>query len=130
MPTFQYEPTFQFADDATPYRLLTKDYVEVVEAAGRRFLKVRPEGLKLLARQPFEDVSFYLRPGHLRQLAEELKDPEASDNDRFVLYTHLQNAVTASAGQLPSCQDTGTAIVLGKKGQYVLIDGDDAEALS
>src|SRR5206468_7467790 len=74
--------------------------------------------------------SFYLRPSHLRQLAEELADPEASDNDRFVLYTHLQNAVVAAAGRLPTCQDTGTAIVLGKKGQFVLTDTDDAAALS
>ena len=130
MPTFTYEPTFQLAKDSTQYRLLTKDYVEVVESAGRTFLKVHPEGLKLLARQAFHDVSFYLRPAHLRQLADELKDPEASDNDRFVLYTHLQNAVTAAAGQLPSCQDTGTATALGKKGQYVLTDADDAAAIS
>ena len=93
-------------------------------------LRVAPEGLKLLARQAFEDVSFFLRPAHLKQLAEEVHDPEASDNDRFVIYTHLQNAIVAAAGQLPSCQDTGTAIVLGKKGQYVLTDGDDAAALS
>ncbi|HSV15644.1 MAG TPA: fumarate hydratase, partial [Tepidisphaeraceae bacterium] len=130
MPAFTYEPTFQTGADETPYRQLSGEHVTTVEIAGRTFLKIEPEALRLLARQAFTDVSFYLRPGHLRQLREELADPEASDNDRFVLYTHLQNAVVAAAGRLPSCQDTGTAIVLGKKGQYVLSDGDDAEALS
>jgi fumarate hydratase class I len=128
--TFTYEPTFQYGEDSTPYRLLTKDGVSTVDVGGRTLLKVSPEALHLLARQAFHDVSFYLRPGHLAQLRDELLDPEASDNDRFVLYTHLQNAVVASAGMLPTCQDTGTAIVLGKKGQYVLTEGDDAEALS
>jgi fumarate hydratase class I len=128
--TFTYEPTFQYGDDTTPYRLLTKDHVSTIDVTGRTLLKVEPDALKLLARQAFIDVSFYLRPGHLEQLRNELLDPEASDNDRFVLYTHLQNAVVASAGQLPTCQDTGTAIVLGKKGQHVLTDFDDAEALS
>jgi len=130
MAAFSYEPTFQYGDDSTAYRLLTKEFVSAVEVEGRKMLRVAPEGLKLLARQAFEDVSFFLRPAHLKQLAEEVHDPEASDNDRFVIYTHLQNAIVAAAGQLPSCQDTGTAIVLGKKGQYVLTDGDDAAALS
>lgn len=130
MPTFTYEPTFQSGPDDTEYRLLTRDGVSVVEAAGRTFLKIEPDVLLMLARQAFHDVSFYLRGKHLRQLAEELNDPEASDNDRFVIYTHLQNAVVAAAGQLPSCQDTGTAVVLGKKGQYVLTECDDAEWLS
>ncbi|HLL90011.1 MAG TPA: fumarate hydratase [Tepidisphaeraceae bacterium] len=130
MPSFSYEPTFQHGADDTAYRLLTRDHVSTVEAAGRTFLKVEPEGLKLLARQAFEDVSFFLRPAHLRQLRAELDDPEASDNDRFVIYTHLQNAVVAAAGQLPSCQDTGTATIVGKKGQYVLTDCDDAALLS
>jgi fumarate hydratase class I len=130
MPEFKYEPTIQNGEDDTEYRLLTREGVSVVEAAGRKFLKVEPDVLRVLARQAFYDVSFYLRSSHLRQLAEELNDPEASDNDRFVIYTHLQNAVVAAAGQLPSCQDTGTAVVLGKKGQYVLTDCDDAEWLS
>jgi fumarate hydratase, class I len=130
MSSFQYEPTFQYGQDETQYRLLTREHVSVVEAAGRKLLKVEPEAMKLLAQQAFSDVSFYLRPAHLQQLRDELNDPEASDNDRFVIYTHLQNAVVAAAGQLPSCQDTGTAIVMGKKGQHVLTDCDDAEALS
>jgi fumarate hydratase class I len=130
MPAFTYEPTFQYGEDSTTYRLLTTDGIGTIEAAGRTFLKVEPAALKALAKQAFTDVSFYLRPAHLRQLCEELKDPEASDNDRFVLYTHLQNAVVAAHGKLPSCQDTGTASVVAKKGQHVLTDGDDAAAIS
>jgi fumarate hydratase class I len=128
--TFEYEPAFQLGADETLYRLLTTEGVSTVEAAGRRFLKIDPAVLTQLSKQAFIDISFFLRPGHLKQLSEELKDPEASDNDRFVIYTHLQNAVVAAAGQLPMCQDTGTAIVLGKKGQYVLTDGDDSAAIS
>jgi fumarate hydratase class I len=132
MPAFAYEPTFQLNHDhdTTTYRLLTKDHVSVVQAGPRKLLKVEQQALTLLAKQAFADVSFYLRPAHLAQLRAELADPAASDNDRFVLYTHLQNAVVAAAGELPSCQDTGTAIVLGKKGQHVLTDCDDAAALS
>src|SRR6266568_4107078 len=132
MPTFVYEPTFQIDHqrDATSYRKLSSDYVSSIELDGRTLLRVDPAALKLLARQAFVDISFFLRTSHLQKLADELKDPEASDNDRFVIYTHLLNAVTAAAGELPSCQDTGTAIVMAKKGQYVLTDGDDAAALS
>jgi fumarate hydratase class I len=130
MPSFTYEPVFQYGSDETPYRPLGSEGVSTVEFAGRRYLKVEPAALQKLAKQAFVDISFFLRPGHLRQLSEELKDPQASDNDRFVIYTHLQNAVVAAGGQLPTCQDTGTAIVLGKKGQYVLTDGDDAAAIS
>ena len=130
MSNFTYEPTFQYGSDETPYRLLTKEHIALVNVGSRTLLHIKSEALKLLARQAFVDLSFYLRPGHLKQLADELKDPEASDNDRFVLYTHLQNAVVAAGGQLPGCQDTGTAIVMGKKGQYVLTDGDDSAALS
>ncbi len=127
---FAYEPTVQLGHDETTYRLLSKDFVSTVEVGGKEYLQVAAEGLRLLARTAFNDISFYLRPAHLKRLREELADPEASDNDRFVIYTHLQNAVTASAGLLPTCQDTGTAIVMGKKGQRVLTDADDAEALS
>lgn len=130
MPSFTYEPTFQYGHDETPYRLLSKEHVSEVKVGSRSYLKVEPEALRLLAKQAFVDVSFYLRPGHLKQLNEELRDPEASDNDRFVLHTLLQNAVIASAGQLPSCQDTGTAVVMGKKGRYVLTDFDDSQAIS
>ena len=127
---FAYEPMFQTGQDDTAYRLLGREGVSVIEVNGRSMLRVDRSALKQLARQAFIDVSFYLRPKHLAKLREELADPEASDNDRFVIYTHLQNAVVAAAGQLPSCQDTGTATVVGKKGRFVLTDFDDAEALS
>ncbi len=131
MASFQYEPTYQYGNDTdTEYRKLSSDYVSTIEVAGKQVLKVQPEALKLLAKQAFNDINFYFRKSHLQKLADELLDPEASDNDRFVIYTQLQNAVVSSAGQLPSCQDTGTAIVMGKKGQYVFTDFDDAEALS
>ncbi|HRK31354.1 MAG TPA: FumA C-terminus/TtdB family hydratase beta subunit [Tepidisphaeraceae bacterium] len=128
--TFNYEPTLQLGDDDTQYRLLTRDGVSTIDAAGRTFLKVEPAVLQELAKQALTDISFYLRTSHLKRLSEELSDPEASDNDKFVIYTHLQNAVVAAAGQLPTCQDTGTAVVVGKKGQYVLTDCDDAEWIS
>src|SRR5215212_9630303 len=110
MTTFAYEPTFQIDHerDETPYRLLTREGVSTANLDGRALLKVEPSALRLLARQAFTDVSFFLRRGHLAKLRDELRDPEASDNDRFVIYTHLLNAVTAAAGELPSCQDTGT----------------------
>jgi len=131
MPSFTYEPIFQLPhDDKTPYRQLTREGVSVLRLDGRRFLRIEPSALALLAQHAFHDISFYLRPGHLQQLKAELDDPAASDNDRFVIYTHLQNAVVAAAGKLPGCQDTGTAIVIGKKGQYVLTECDDAAALS
>ncbi len=128
---YTYEPIFQHPHhDKTPYRHLGTAGVSVVELAGRKYLKVEPQALTTLARQAMADVSFYLRPDHLQQLATELADPEASDNDRFVIYTHLQNAVVAAAGELPSCQDTGTAVCVAHKGQYVLTDCDDVAALS
>lgn len=130
MTTFTYEPTYQLGKDATPYRLLTREHVSEISVGNRTMLKVEPDALRLLAKQAFIDIAFYFRPGHLAQLRQELDDPEASDNDRFVIYTLLQNAVIAANGLLPSCQDTGTAIVMGKKGQFVLTDFDDAEALS
>ncbi|MBC7783515.1 MAG: fumarate hydratase C-terminal domain-containing protein [Burkholderiales bacterium] len=130
MPTFTYEPTIQLGHDLTAYRKLTGDLVSTVDVAGKSFLRLTPEALQLAARQAYNDINFYFRTEHLQKLAEELGDPEASDNDRFVIYTHLQNAVISSAGQLPSCQDTGTAIVMAKKGQYVLTDFDESEAIS
>jgi fumarate hydratase class I len=125
-----YEPIFQTGPDTTAYRPLGKDGVSTVDLGGRSFLKVEPSALKRLAKQAFIDLAFHLRPSHLGMLRRELDDPEASENDRFVIYTHLQNAVVAAAGLLPGCQDTGTATVIGKKGQYVLTDGDDAEPLT
>jgi fumarate hydratase class I len=130
MPGFTYEPVFQLGHDDTEYRLLSKDGVSQIDVGGRKMLKVEPAALKQLAKQAFVDISFFLRPKHLQQLAQELNDPQASDNDRFVIYTHLQNAVVAAAAELPGCQDTGTATVVGKKGQFVLTDFDDVAALS
>ena len=126
----KYQPVFQLGSDSTQYRQLTKDFVSTVDVGGRKYLRIEREGLTRLLRQAAIDVSFYLRPAHLQQLADELKDPEASDNDKFVCYTHLQNAVVAAAGQLPTCQDTGTAVVVAHKGQYVLTDFDEYEAIS
>ena len=127
---FVYEPTFQLGHDDIVYRKLSGDFVSTVTLNEKTFLQVAPEGLQLLAREAFNDISYYLLSAHLKRLREELEDPEASDNDRFVIYTHLQNAVTAAAGLLPTCQDTGTAIVMGKKGRNVITSIDDAEALS
>jgi len=127
---FEYTNTFQLQHSHVPMRPLSKDHVSLVNLQGKEYLHVAPEALTLLARSAFDDVSFFLRPAHLARLKEELADPEASDNDRFVIYTHLQNAVTAAAGLLPSCQDTGTAIVMAKKGRRVLTDADDAAAIS
>jgi len=127
---FSYEATFQTGDDSTAYRLLGKDGVGAVDLGGKTFLKVEPRALKQLSKQAFVDIAFFLRTRHLEMLRRELDDPEASDNDRFVIYTHLQNAAVAAAGVLPGCQDTGTATIQGKKGQFVLTDGDDSVPLS
>lgn len=129
MSEYHYEPTFQMGKDETEYELLTKEGVSSVEVNGRRFLKVAPEALTALAKRAFTDVSFFLRPAHLAKLRDILLDPEASDNDRFVAHTMLLNQVVAADGQLPTCQDTGTAIVIGKKGEQVLTGGEDEKYL-
>ncbi|RYZ52295.1 MAG: fumarate hydratase, partial [Proteobacteria bacterium] len=108
---FHYQKLMPLGPDTTQYRLLTKDYVSTFTAGGVTMLKVEREGLELLAREALKDVSFFLRTSHLSMLSNILEDPEASDNDRFVAHTLLQNAVIAAEGKLPSCQDTGTAIV-------------------
>jgi fumarate hydratase class I len=130
MTPYKYSEPIQLSEDTTAYRLLTRDFVSESEFEGRKILRIEREGLRLLAMEAFHDVSFYLRGRHLEKLRRELDDPAASENDRFVIYTLLQNACVAAGGQLPSCQDTGTAIVMGKKGQQVWTDGPDAEALS
>lgn len=111
-------------------KLLTKDYVSVEECGGRKVLKIDPKGLELLAREAFADVSFYLRASHLEKLRAIIDDPEASDNDRFVAYTMILNQVVAAEGQLPTCQDTGTAIAICEKGEDVYTGADDAKCLS
>ena len=116
--------------DDTQYRLITSDYVSVGDFEGHPMLKVEPEGLRLLAAEAFHDVAFFLRPAHLKQVAAILDDPEASANDKSVALTMLRNAEVASAGILPFCQDTGTATIVGKKGQQVWTGCDDCEQLS
>ena len=130
MSEFAYKEMFPLGEDKTPYRLLTKDHVSTVEVDGKTVLKVAPEAITLLTTQAFKDCSHLLRPGHLEQLSKILDDPEASDNDKFVALDLLKNANIAAGGVLPMCQDTGTAIIMGKKGQYVWTDGDDGEAIS
>ena len=130
MAEFIYQEPFPIQQDKTEYRLLTKDYVKVVECDGRKILKVDPKGLELLSKRAYSDVSFYLRPSHLQKLANILEDPEASDNDKFVAYTMLCNQVVAAEGELPTCQDTGTAICIGHKGEDVYTGADDAECIA
>ena len=121
---------FPLGKDTTAYRKLTGDFVSTVEVEGKTVLKVKSQALTLLANQAMRDISHLLRPDHLQQLRNILDDEEASDNDRFVATELLKNANIAAGGVLPMCQDTGTAIVMGKKGQYVWTDGDDEGALS
>lgn len=130
MAEFVYQNPFPVKEDTTKYRLITKDFVSTEEFNGRKILKVKPEGLELLAREAFFDVSFFLRSSHLRQLAAILEDPEASDNERFVAYTMIKNQVVSAEGKLPTCQDTGTAIIMAKKGEDVYTGVDDAMHLS
>lgn len=121
---------FPLGADTTPYRKLTSDYVSVETFKGQEILTVEAEGLRLLAETALSDINHLLRPGHLKQLASILADPEATDNDRFVAYDLLKNANIAAGGVLPMCQDTGTAIVMGKKGRRVWTEGGDYEALA
>lgn len=130
MSDFFYQKPFPITKDTTKYRLLTKDYVSTIDVDGRKILKVDPKGLELLSKEAFADVSFFLRPAHLEKLRTILQDPETSDNDRFVAHTMLLNQVVAAEGELPTCQDTGTAIVVAKKGEDVYTGVNDAEYLS
>ena len=130
MPEFAYTDLLPLGPDATEYRLLTADGITRRQAFGRGFLEVDPEVLTLVAREGMRDIAHLLRPGHLRQLRAILDDPEASRNDRFVAQDLLKNACIAAGGVLPMCQDTGTAIVMGKRGGQVLTDGQDEQHLS
>lgn len=127
---FVYQNPFPQSDDPVEYYLLTKEHVSVAEFAGKPILQVAPEALTLLAQQAFHDAAFMLRTAHQEQVAAILTDPEASDNDKYVALTFLRNAEIAAKGVLPTCQDTGTAIILGKKGQQVWTGGGDEAALS
>jgi len=131
VPEFNYEPLIQTTSpDATPYRKISSQYVSTIEVDGRKVLKVEPEALALLSKTAMIDIAHLLRPAHLAQLEKILHDPEASDNDRFVAMELLKNANIAAGMILPGCQDTGTAIVMGKRGQNVWTNGNDEEALS
>jgi fumarate hydratase class I len=131
MTEFRYEDLLPIGEDTTEYRLLTTEGVETVEGPdGRKFLKVAPAALELLAATAMHDIAHYLRPAHLRQLRRILDDPEASGNDKFVALDLMKNANISAGGVLPMCQDTGTAIIMGKRGQQVLSDGTDELPLS
>ncbi len=130
IPEFKYAHMFQHGEDTTEYYLLTKEGVSVGEFEGKPILKVTPEALTLMSRTAFRDVSFMLRRAHNEQVAKILTDPEASDNDKYVALTFLRNAEVACKGQLPLCQDTGTAIIHGEKGQQVWTGFCDEEALA
>jgi fumarate hydratase class I len=131
MPTFAYQELLPVGHhDDTPFKQLPSDFVSTFTANGRTFLDVAPEALTLLAKTAMRDIAHLLRPGHLGQLKKILDDPEASANDRFVALELLKNANIAAGGILPGCQDTGTAIVMGKRGERVLTGGADEEALS
>lgn len=127
---FIYQEPFPMSEDKTEYYLLTKEHVSTTEFEGKEILKVSKEGITLMAQTAFRDVEFLLRPEHQEQVAQILNDPEASENDKFVALTFLRNAEISAKGILPFCQDTGTAIIMGKKGNQVWTDGDDEEALS
>ena len=130
MSQFKYQPILETGEDTTKYRKLTGEFVSQIELDGQKILRVEPAALEILAKTAFEDVSFYLREAHLNQLAEILDSPIASENDKFVAAVLLRNAIVSAAGELPSCQDTGTATVVASKGNRVFTDGNDAENLS
>src|SRR5215467_1365642 len=129
-PPYKHTPLFPLGGDTTPYRKLTAEGVRVERAGKHELVVVEREALRALAEAAFTDINHLLRPGHLKQLRAILDDPEASDNDRFVAYDFLKNANIAAGGVLPMCQDTGTAIIMGKKGRLVWTDGGDEAALA
>ena len=129
-PEFEFTELLPLGHDDTPYRLVSTDHVSTVETPLGTFLKVAPEALTLITQEAMRDIAHFLRPGHLQQLRNILDDPEASDNDRFVALDLLKNAAISAGGVLPMCQDTGTAIVKGKKGQQVWTGGGDEEAIA
>ena len=131
MPPFSFQEILELGHHAdTPYRKLTGDFVQPFEAKGRQFLEVAPEALTLLTKTAMRDIAHLLRPGHLAQLRAILDDKDASANDHFVALELLKNANIAAGGILPGCQDTGTAIVMGKRGQHVLTAGGDEAAIA
>ena len=125
-----FHPLIPNFDDTTEYRLITDDFVETVFTGDREVLKIDPEGIAHLTAEGFSDTSHLLRTSHLQQLSNILDDPEASENDRFVALDLLKNANISAGRILPMCQDTGTAIVMGKKGENVWVEGDDEAAIT
>jgi fumarate hydratase class I len=130
MPEFDFTELLPLGPDSTEYRLLTTDGVATLDTAAGRFLRVEPEALTLITETAMRDIAHLLRPAHLQQLRTILDDPEASENDRFVALDLLKNANIAAGGVLPMCQDTGTAIIKAKKGQFVLTSGGDEAAIA
>ncbi len=130
MTEFAYQPLLPLGADTTEYRCLTEDYVSTASFEGQTLLKVDPKALTLLTKAAMIEIAHFLRSGHLAQLGHILRDPEATDNDRFVALELLKNANIAAAGVLPSCQDTGTAIVMGKRGRLVFTPGEDEAAIA
>lgn len=130
MPEFSYSDLLPIGPDSTEYRLISTGGVKLVEGAGRQFLQVDPEAIRLLTETAMHDISHYLRPAHLAQLRRIIDDPEASANDRFVALDLLKNANIAAGGVLPMCQDTGTAIISAKRGRQVLTPGNDEESIA
>ncbi len=129
-PEFRYSDLLPATHDDTPYRLVTTEGVSTFEADGQQFLRIEPEAIRRLTAEAMHDISHYLRPAHLAQLRKIIDDPEASGNDRFVALDLLKNVNISAGGVLPMCQDTGTAIVMGKKSERVLTGADDGEAIS
>ncbi|QPF82795.1 fumarate hydratase [Bradyrhizobium genosp. L] len=130
VPPYKHTPLFPLGADATPYKKVTSEGVRVEKVLGKDMLVVSRDALRALSEAAFGEINHYLRPGHLKQLRNILEDKEASDNDKFVAFDFLKNANIAAGGVLPMCQDTGTAIIMGKKGCNVITDGDDEAALS
>ena len=130
MTEIDYTELLPLGEDTTEYRLITTEGVSTFEAAGQTFLKVEPEAIRALTSEAMHDIAHYLRPSHLQQLRNIVDDTEASPNDHFVAEELLQNANISSGGVLPMCQDTGTAIVMGKKGQNVFTGFDDERVIS
>src|SRR5271165_3894578 len=130
IPPYRHTPMFPLGPDSTAYRKLATDGVRVEKVLGRDVLVVERDALQALAEAAFTDINHLLRPGHLKQLRAILDDPQSTDNDKFVAYDLLKNANIAAGGVLPMCQDTGTAIIMGKKGRAVWTDGDDEAALA
>ena len=129
-PSFDFTELFPLGHDDTPYRLVSTEGVSTVETPWGTMLQVDPSALTRITQEAMRDIAHFLRPGHLQQLRNILDDPEASDNDRFVALDLLKNATISASGILPMCQDTGTAIVKAKKGQFVFTGGGDEEAIA